>query len=206
LEKAEKLLTGQINKLTGFSFTIVNTMAFNATGSLLFIGDNKGIVRTYTFNDKNLNLSLVGKTAVSKGGKSISSVRFRQWQEGNETHDALLINSCDSNVRIFWIPKIPTSNAPIVLQNSFHIKNKREVVRSSFCPLFTNRDSLCIVSGSEDGTIYMFDIQRDYPPINELQGHAGIVYDVTWNHDETLLASCDSSGTVILWKRVLNVE
>jgi len=117
-----------------------------------------------------------------------------------------LVSSCDNSVKIFWIPKIPTSNSHIILQNSFRVKNKKETVRASFCPLFTTRDAVCIVSGSEDGTIYIFDIQRDSPPINELQGHTGVVYDVTWNYDETLLASCDSTGTVILWKRILNVD
>ena len=34
-----------------------------------------------------------------------------------------------------------------------------------------------------------------------LQGHMAPVVDVSWSFDETLLASCDCDGAVIIWKR-----
>ena len=53
--------------------------------------------------------------------------------------------------------------------------------------------------------VQLFDATKDQPCVNKLQGHSEVVYDVCWNYDETLLASCDGTGTVILWKRVLKV-
>jgi len=42
--------------------------------------------------------------------------------------------------------------------------------------------------------------------VNILQGHHHPVLDVAWNNDETLLASSDSGGTVIVWKRIKEVH
>lgn len=54
--------------------------------------------------------------------------------------------------------------------------------------------------------IRIFDVLRtEKPCVNELMGHCGAVLDVCWNHEESLMGSCDSTGTVILWKRIKNV-
>ena len=58
------------------------------------------------------------------------------------------------------------------------------------------------VSGSEDMSVYFFDVERDHKPmVNKLQGHSAPVLDVSFNCDESLLASCDADGMVIVWKR-----
>lgn len=58
------------------------------------------------------------------------------------------------------------------------------------------------VTGSEDGCVYFFDVERNTKAIvNKLQGHGGPVLDVSFNCDESLLASADSTGMVIIWRR-----
>jgi len=59
------------------------------------------------------------------------------------------------------------------------------------------------VSGSEDMCIYFFDVERtpERACINTLAGHSAPVLDVSFAHDESVLASCDAGGTVIVWKR-----
>lgn len=60
----------------------------------------------------------------------------------------------------------------------------------------------CLVSGSEDMCIYFFDVEKENKPcINTLQGHSAPVLDVSFAHDESMLASCDMQGIVIVWKR-----
>ena len=52
--------------------------------------------------------------------------------------------------------------------------------------------------------VYFFDIERETRPcVNKLQGHSAPVLDVSFNCDESLLASCDAQGLVIVWKREL---
>jgi len=71
----------------------------------------------------------------------------------------------------------------------------------------TQTYTLCMsavsVSGSEDMCVYFFDVERnaDRACINTLAGHSAEVLDLSFAHDESLLASCDASGTVIVWKR-----
>lgn len=100
---------------------------------------------------------------------------------------------------------MPEHQTKIILEKQFPIVNIVESIKSDFCPLLTLQNGVCVVSGSEDMSIYIFDAQRQQTCINKLQGHSGIVYDVSWNYDETLLASCDSTGTVIIWKRINKV-
>ena len=84
----------------------------------------------------------------------------------------------------------------------------------------------CIISGSEDGRVYLFDVETG-AEVNTLSGHSCPVLDVSWNYDESFLASCDAQvrmqpmhpaahptlanpsfavitfvqGTIIVWKR-----
>ena len=52
--------------------------------------------------------------------------------------------------------------------------------------------STCLVSGGEDGNIAFFDIERATKTrVNLLQGHSSAVVDVSFNHDESMLVSCD---------------
>ena len=98
-----------------------------------------------------------------------------------------------------------TNGSNLTVEKIMAVPNSKEQIRSQFCPLLLG-DGICVASGSEDMSVYIYDVLRDNPVcINQLQGHSGIVFDVSWNIDETLLASCDSTGMVILWKRIKNV-
>ena len=48
-----------------------------------------------------------------------------------------------------------------------------------------------IVTGSEDMSVYFFNIDDPQKPLNTLLGHSSPVLDVCWNYDESLLCSCD---------------
>lgn len=92
----------------------------------------------------------------------------------------------------------------------FHVPHTIFPVKSVFCPLmsflqvclsitflinahlssFHLYKGACVVSGSEDGTVYLFDIESGLK-VNTLQGHTCPVLGVAWNYDESVLATCD---------------
>lgn len=97
---------------------------------------------------------------------------------------------------------IQGTDGSLVLKRKFHVKHRgRTLVRSSFCPIMSFRQGACVVTGSEDQCVNFFDVERSRPLVNKLQGHSAAVLDVCFNYDESLLASSDAQGMVILWKR-----
>ena len=94
-----------------------------------------------------------------------------------------------------------------MFRKEFSAPNNVYQIRSCFCPLISLRDGACVVTGGEDLKIRIYDVLRDERPcVNELMGHSFPVLDVCWNHEESLLGSCDAGGNVILWKRVKNIQ
>ena len=57
-----------------------------------------------------------------------------------------------------------------------------------------------VVSGSKSGSVLFFSTGVSQP-INALQGHERGVLAATFNYDESLLASSDETGVVIIWRR-----
>jgi len=75
---------------------------------------------------------------------------------------------------------------------------------ASNCPFLSTYWNLpsFLVSGSEDSCVYFVDIEREQKPVvNTLQGHSCPVLGVSFNYDESLLASSDQQGLVIVWKK-----
>lgn len=64
------------------------------------------------------------------------------------------------------------------------------------------------VTGNEEGNVYFIDIEKpiNKTVVNKLQGHAKPVTSVSFNYDESLLATSDLDGLVIIWKRSQFVE
>lgn len=58
------------------------------------------------------------------------------------------------------------------------------------------------VTTSEDSCVYFVDVERDSNyAINKLQGHVSVTLGVTFNYDETILATSDVQGIIIIWSR-----
>jgi len=176
--------------------TSIKAICFATHGNFLYAGDNKGYVHSFEYKEKKNKLKRTTKTVIS-AGHPVSSVTYGDWYKRQRT-PLLLVNCQDNTVTLCRI----TETGALTLRRKYAIINTKYNVRGSFCPLICLRDGACIVTGSEDKIVYIFDVTRDTKPcINKLQGHSAPVLDVAWNYDESLLASCDSDGYVILWKR-----
>lgn len=170
------------------------------------------------------------KMSVTESQVPITSIAFTNNFVGDSsTSSYLLVNSFQDCVNLYKldIPSLRSSSSSSLISSSpllfssskpkltfassFPIKHHKLTVRSIFCPLASYRSGSCLVSASEDGAVYIFDsglsssssnsILKKNKLVNKLMGHAAAVLDVSFNCDESLLASGDVDGTVILWKR-----
>ena len=73
-----------------------------------------------------------------------------------------------------------------------HQNTSKNFIRSSFA------NQSVVVSGSEDGVVHLWDIQKG-DILQRLRGHSGPVFDVSWSASQSILASCGEDRTVRIW-------
>ncbi|PSN32818.1 WD repeat-containing protein 13 [Blattella germanica] len=140
----------------------VLALTFDASGQLLWAGNNKGMIVSFLFDLESGRLSKLRRLTVAENC-SITCISWRAWIS-REARDPTLLVNCAANVVCLF--------------------------------------RLLIVTGSEDSCVYFLDIEKEEKPcVNKLQGHACPVLGVSFNYDESLLATSDYQGLVIIWKR-----
>ena len=140
----------------------------------------------------------------------MTSLSIKTYVYNNEAKGKfILINTGLNQLMIFRID----AEMKLRLKYSLVIKhqNKSLFIKSIFCPLASKSDNARLVSGSEDGQVFFYsnldffsqteDKPMDSAKLIKLQGHSGPVLDVCFSYDESFLASSDSNGAVIIWKK-----
>eukprot|EP01103_Thecamoeba_quadrilineata_P011198 TRINITY_DN2623_c0_g1_i3.p1 TRINITY_DN2623_c0_g1~~TRINITY_DN2623_c0_g1_i3.p1 ORF type:complete len:321 (-),score=31.00 TRINITY_DN2623_c0_g1_i3:82-1044(-) len=177
----------------------LQSLEFNYNGSIIFVGDKNGAVHVIEYVSESFSLRLLIKQNITK--KPITSIQYKVWLTNKEISPLLLVSSCDSHLRLISVNKdVKTKVIRLLLQRQIKCQITKDPIRSSFCPLISQREGACLVTGAEDGNVYLFKRENGVC-INTLLGHSGSVLDVSWNYDESLLASADKTGVVIIWKR-----
>ena len=188
----------------------VNCLTFGRTGgegSILFCGDVKGFISVYRFTSletTDSRLVLVNKVMVVAGCAITSLSTLSQ------NDQVLLLANIAANTAILFkcLPTNchrPTNANSIEFIKSFPVKHRDTnlPIKSSFCP--SSAKNICLVTGSEDCTIYFYTFEdadnRKYRCVNKLQGHSAPVLAACFNDAESLLASADSKGNIIIWRR-----
>uniref|UniRef100_A0A6B2L4L1 Anaphase-promoting complex subunit 4 WD40 domain-containing protein n=1 Tax=Arcella intermedia TaxID=1963864 RepID=A0A6B2L4L1_9EUKA len=183
-------------------------MDFSTDGTLLFFGCADGKVRWFKCTKDFQDFKYAGSNVVSVN-RSINSISYRDLHTNALRIPSLLVNLVDSTIKLFRINRDSETTFSFYPWVECPVLNISEVVRSSFAPLPSESEEGFIATGSENQTVIIYvypttpsrDSISKSRQVDALQGHTGIVNDVSWNCDETLLASSDSSGMVIVWKR-----
>ncbi|XP_065188672.1 WD repeat-containing protein 13-like isoform X2 [Sycon ciliatum] len=175
----------------------VSCVSFDRNGEVVWAGDAKGFLYCFCFHIATGRMQKTKRTLVSLGNQ-ITSISSRSWMSREARDPSLLVNSMQNGLLLFRI----NPDDSLVLKRQFSIKHSKETIRSIFCPLMSFRQGACVVSGSEDLSVYFYNVDEvQKPMVNKLQGHSAAVIAVSFNYNESLLASGDSSGTVIVWNR-----
>ncbi|KAJ1526883.1 hypothetical protein ONE63_008438 [Megalurothrips usitatus] len=176
----------------------VLSVACEATGHLIWAGNNKGVIVSFIIDAGSGRLTKCRKLNIAENCP-ITCLSWRAWMS-REARDPTLLVNCGANVVCLF--RVSDNNGTLQLRRKFAVRHKHHLLRSTFCPIMSFRQGACIVTGSEDSCVYFLDIEREGKAcVNKLQGHACPVLGVSFNYDESLLATSDVQGLVIIWRR-----
>lgn len=163
-------------------------------GSVIWVGTDRGIVMSFQLELGSGRLTKLKR--ILEAGGMITSLSWRSWLSKDTPCPALLVSSACNMVLLYHIVD---NQGSLSLWTKYPIKHKQYLVRSTFCP---QMETCLIATGSEDGTIHLLDSARQgkAAKINRLQGHASPTLALCFNYDESLLASADIQGLIILWR------
>lgn len=165
---------------------------------------------------------------VQETGGMITSLSWRSWLSKDAPWAALLVSSAcnavllyrvaDNHGSLYFWRKYPVKHRYyfhhvkqflVFSFKYFHLRyntvclpvffHRLYPLRSTFCP---QMGACLIATGSEDGAVHLLDSAREGKAarINRLHGHATPTLALSFNYDESLLASADHDGLIILWR------
>ncbi|OON16993.1 WD domain, G-beta repeat protein, partial [Opisthorchis viverrini] len=151
---------------------------------------------------------------------SITSLSAHSWLSRETGDSYLLANAARLGLVLF---QVTSSTGSLSMKCRFpiyheppdsHTNRSLRLLHSCFAPLVSFRSGACAVTASEDSNVYVFDVlyngsHRSHcvsalPAglVTVLQGHMAPVLDVAIAWDESVLASADEGGAVIVWRRL----
>ena len=175
------LRTGGCLKTLAAHAEPVTGIDFNGGGTCLLSGSYDGLVRVW-----DVGMGQCLKTMFAEGSPAVSRVK---WAPNGKY---VLVSSLDSTVRL-WGLRSPSS----VVKTYRGHRNKRLCLSAAFVDV---QQQQCVVSGSEDGKIYLWDVQSRNV-VQTLGGHKDAVLSLAVHPSQGVLASGGTSGdgVIRLW-------
>jgi WD40 repeat protein len=174
----------------------VRALKFDDTGLFLMAGTKNGSIHVLEACD-NATLRFKFKMQLARGG--ITSITFVGAANGQPP--CLLVNSSDSSISIVDCIYGNPGNSLINLNVRHRVKIAHSLLPLKSC--FSPSDQGFLVSGSEDKGVYVFSLAKgaNYK-MHVLHHHQVPVVATACNQQDTLLASADSLGRIVLWRRL----
>lgn len=189
----------------------VTCIAFDEhQATTMYVGDAQGELTflSVKYSAQEYHLASTGLARLNSRSP-IHSISWRNQQTIKWSVPTLLIAQADQSIKMLACRKVD-GRETVQEMAKFPRQLKRSKIRAIYNPLTNRGDLPCITVGSDTGTIYIYGYNQPLDDkktskvtlVNQLAGHAGTIIDLAWNFDESILASCDKDGVVIMWKRV----
>lgn len=175
--------------------TEVRALKFDDTGLFLCAGTKSGSIHVLEASDSS-TLKFKFKVQLARGG--VTCITFVPANYGQPP--CLLVNTSDSYVTI-----IDCTYQPAGVLTNLYVRNRVRVAHS-LLPLkccYSPSGQGYLISGSEDKDVYIFSLGKGLNyKMQYLKHHQVPVVAVAVNLQDTLLASADSLGRIVLWRRM----
>ncbi len=192
----------------------VKCLAYSPDGRRLLSGSDDCTVRiwdVYSNNAERIPFEQaegVLWSCFSPDGKYVAAVSFMDniivWRtaDGKIIHlfqakknmKKLAFHPTDNNILVTADSTLCFWNLDTGLQLHTPLTGHHKFVKS----IAFSRDGQCLVSGSLDGTVIIWDV-KNYKPIRTLSGFNGEINDVAFNPVDNSIATATGDGTIKIW-------
>mmetsp|Transcript_66996 Transcript_66996/g.193594 ORF Transcript_66996/g.193594 Transcript_66996/m.193594 type:complete len:1699 (+) Transcript_66996:102-5198(+) len=176
--------------------TEVRALRFDDTGLFLLAGTKSGSIHVLEASDSS-TLKFKFKIQLARGG--ITCIVFVPSSYGQPP--CLLVNTSDSSATIIDCTYGPPAGVLTNLAVRQRVRVAHSLLPLKCCHSPSGQGYL--ISGSEDKEVYIYSLAKgsNYK-MHYLKHHQVPVVAVAVNLQDTLLASADSLGRIVLWRRI----
>jgi len=176
--------------------TEVRALKFDDTGLFLLAGTKNGSIHVLEASDSS-TLKFKFKVQLARGG--VTCITFVPASYGQPA--CLLVNTSDSSATIIDC----TYGPPAGVLTNLAVRHRVRVAHS-LLPLkccYSPSGQGYLISGSEDKEVYIYSLAKGLNyRMQYLKHHQVPVVAVAVNLQDTLLASADSLGRIVMWRRM----
>merc|ERR1712066_908095 len=166
------------------------------TGLFLLAGTKNGSIHVLEASDSH-SLKFKFKVQLARGG--VTCITFVAANHGQPP--CLLVNTSDSSATIIDCTYGPPTGVLTNLSVRHRVRTAHSLLPLKCC--YSSSGQGYLISGSEDKEVYIFSLAKgsNYK-IQYLKHHTVPVVAVAVSKQDTLLASADSLGRIVLWRRM----